>query len=47
MIPKEKLEDVIKEWLIIQWSKDTKVEIRRRNQRMTDNTMVKRYQRGN
>jgi hypothetical protein len=33
--------------LIIQWSKDTKVEIRRRNQRMTDNTMVKRYQRGN
>ena len=47
MIPKGKLEDVIKEWLIIQWSKDTKVEIRRRNQRMTDNTMVKRYQRGN
>jgi hypothetical protein len=47
MIPKGKLEDVIKEWLIIQWSKDTKGEIRRRNQRMTDNTMVKRYQRGN
>ena len=44
-IPKGKLEDVIKEWLIIQWSKDTKGEIRRRNQRMTDNTMVKRYQR--
>ena len=42
-----KLEDVIKEWLIIQWSKDTKGEIRRRNQRMTNNTMVKRYQRGN
>ena len=47
MIPKGKLEDIIKEWLIIQWSKDTKVEIRRPNQRMTDNTMVKRYQRGN
>ena len=46
-IPKGKLEDVIKEWLIIQWSKDTKGEIRRRNRRMTDNTMVKRYQRGN
>ena len=42
-----KLEDVINEWLIIKWSKDTKGEIRRRNQRMTDNTMVKRYQRGN
>jgi hypothetical protein len=42
-----KLEDVIKEWLIIQWSKDIKGEIRRRNQRMTDNIMVKRYQRGN
>ena len=42
-----KLEDVIKEWLIIQWSKDTKVEIRRSNQRMTDNITVKRYQRGN
>jgi hypothetical protein len=41
------LEDVIKEWLIIQWSKDTKGEIRRRNQRMIDNTMVKRYKRGN
>ena len=27
--------------------KDTKGEIRRHNQRMTDNTMVKRYQRGN
>ena len=40
-----KLEDVIKEWVIIQWSKDTKGEIRRRNQRMTDNIMVKRYQR--
>ena len=37
----------IRESLIIQWSKDTKVEIRRRHQRMTDNTMVKRYQRGN
>jgi hypothetical protein len=47
MIPKGKLEDVIKEWLIMQWSKDTKGEIRIRNQRMTDNTMVKRYQRGN
>ena len=47
MIPKGKLEDVIKEWLIIQWSKDTKGEIRRPNQRMTDNTMVKRCQRGN
>ena len=46
-IKKGKLEDVIKEWLIIQWSKDTKREIRRPNQRMTDNTMVKRYQRGN
>jgi hypothetical protein len=42
-----KLEDVIKEWLIIQWSKDTKGEIRRSNQRMTDNITVKRYQRGN
>jgi hypothetical protein len=47
MIPKEKLEDIIKESLIIQWSKDTKGEIRGRNQRMTDNTMVRRYQRGN
>ena len=47
MIPKGKLEDVIKEWLIIQWSKDTKGEIRRRNQRMTDNKMAIRYQRGN
>ena len=47
MIPKEKLEDIIKESLIIQWSKDTKGEIRRNNQRMTDNTMVRRYQRGN
>jgi hypothetical protein len=28
MIPKGKLEDVIKEWLIIQWAKDTKGEIR-------------------
>jgi hypothetical protein len=37
-----KLEDVIKEWLTIQWPKDTKGEIRRRNQRMTDNTMAKR-----
>ena len=36
-----------RESLIIQWSKDTKEEIRRRIQRMTDNTMVKRYQRGN
>ena len=42
-----KLEDVIKEWLIIQWPKDTKGEIRRRNQRMIDNTMAKWYQRGN
>ena len=42
-----KLEDVIKEWLITQWPKDTKGEIRRRNQRMTDNTMAKRYQSGN
>ena len=47
MITKGKLEDVIEECLIIQWSKDTKVEIRRRNQRMTNNTMVKRYQSGN
>jgi hypothetical protein len=47
MIPKGKLEDVIKEWLIIQCPNDTKGEIRRRNQRMTDNTMAKRYQRGN
>ena len=46
MIPKGKLEDVIKEWLITQWSKDNKGEIRRRNRRMTDNTMVKRYQSG-
>jgi hypothetical protein len=44
---KGKLEDVIKEWLIIQWPKDTKGEIRRHNRRMTDNAMVKRYQRGN
>ena len=44
---KGEIRNVIKEWLIIQWSKDTKGEIRRRNQRMTDNTMVKRYQRGN
>ena len=29
---RRKLEDVIKEWLILQWSKDTKGEIRRRNQ---------------
>jgi hypothetical protein len=29
----------------MQWAKDTNGEIRRRNQRMTDNTMVKRYQR--
>jgi hypothetical protein len=42
-----KLEDVIKEWLITQWPKDTKGEIRRRYRRMTDNSMVKRYQRGN
>ena len=52
-----KLEDVIKEWLITQWPKDkwlitqwpkdNKGENRRRNQRMTDNTIVKRYQRGN
>jgi hypothetical protein len=47
MIPKGKLEDVIKEWLIIQWPNDTKGEIRRRNQRMTDNTMAKWYQMGN
>jgi hypothetical protein len=47
MIPKGKLEDVIEEWLIIQWSKDTKGEIRRHNQRITDNSMVKRHQRGN
>ena len=63
MIPKEKLEDIIKEsliiqwskdtkgetreWLIIQWSKDIKGKIKRRNQRMTDNTMAKWYQRGN
>jgi hypothetical protein len=47
MIPKGKLEDVIKEWLIIQWPNNTKGEIRRHNQRMTDNTMAKRYQRGN
>jgi hypothetical protein len=40
MIPKGKLGDVIKEWLIIQWSNDTKGEIKRRNQRMTDNTMA-------
>jgi hypothetical protein len=37
-----KLEDIIKEGLITQWPKDTKGEIRRRNQRMTDNTMAKR-----
>jgi hypothetical protein len=36
-----------REWLTIQCSKDNKGEIRRRNQRMNDNTMVKRYQRGN
>ena len=36
-----------REGLTIQWSKDNKGEIRRRNQRMNDNTMVKRYQRGN
>ena len=42
-----KLEDVIIEWLITQWSKDNKGEIRRRNRRMTDNAMVKRYQSGN
>jgi hypothetical protein len=30
----------------MQWPKDTKGEIRRRNQRMIDNTMAKRYQRG-
>ena len=36
------LEDVIKEWLIIQRAKDTKGEIRRRIRRMTDNSMVKR-----
>jgi hypothetical protein len=42
-----KLEDVIKEWLITQWPKDNKGEIRRLNRRMTDNSMVKRYQRGN
>ena len=36
-----KLEDVIEEWLIFQWSKDTKGEIRRRNQRMTNNSMDK------
>jgi hypothetical protein len=47
MIAKGKLEDVIKEWLIIQCPNDTKGEIRRRNQRMTYNTMAKRYQRGN
>ena len=47
MITKGKLEDVIEERLIIQWSKDTKLEIRRRNRRMTDNSMVKRYHRGN
>jgi hypothetical protein len=47
MIPKEKLENIIKESLIIQWSKDTKGEIRGRNQRMTDNTLVRRYKRGN
>jgi hypothetical protein len=45
--PKGKLEDVIKEWLITQWPKDNKGEIRRRNRRMTNNSMVKRYQRGN
>ena len=44
---KGKLEDVNKEWLIIQWQKENKGEIRRRNRRMTDNSMVKRYQRGN
>jgi hypothetical protein len=41
-IPKGKLEDVIEEWLIIQCPKDTKGEIRWRNKRMTDNTMVLR-----
>ena len=46
-IPKGKLEDVIKEWLITQWPKDNKGEIRRRYRKMTDNSMVKRYQRGN
>jgi hypothetical protein len=30
-----------KESLIIQWPKDIKGEIRRHNQRMTDNTMAK------
>ena len=45
MITKGKLEDAIEKRLIIQWSKVTKGEIRRRNQRMTDNTMVRRYQR--
>jgi hypothetical protein len=34
-----KLEDVIEEWLITPWPKDTKGEIRRHNQRMTDNSM--------
>ena len=37
-----KLEDVIIEWLITQWPKDNKGEIRRRNHRMTHNTMAKR-----
>jgi hypothetical protein len=46
-MPKGKLEDVEKEWLIIQYPNDTKGVNRRRNQRMTDNTMVKRYQSGN
>jgi hypothetical protein len=47
MITKGKLEDAIEKRLINQWSKVTKGEIRRRNRRMTDNSMVKRYQRGN
>jgi hypothetical protein len=47
MITKGKLEDAIEKRLIIQLSKVTKGEIRRRNQRMTNNTIVKRYQRGN
>jgi hypothetical protein len=47
LITKGKLEDAIEKRLIIQWSKVTKGEIRRRNQRMTDNKMVKRYKRGN
>ena len=46
MITKGKLEDAIEKRLIIQWSKVTKGEIRRRNQRMTNNRMVMRYQRG-